>query len=289
MIRKLIYGLSIGVLSVGVLAGCGGTNVVGNNEEQEGTSTDKIEIKVGTCPGPYGDMFKEAIAPGLEEKGYKVTIVEFSDYVQPNIALAENEIDVNIFQHTVYFENFIEQHGLDLTKIITVPTAGLGFYSNTYTDISDVEKGATLAVPNDVTNLRRTLKEAQNAGLLTIDETVEANLFSEKNIIDNPLDLTIIPVEAAQLGRSIDTADLVAVLGNYALASGIDLDTALYTETLSDDMKNIIAARTSDIDSQFVKDIKEVVESEGFKEVIENSDDQFSAFQRPDWYVQKWQ
>ena len=146
-----------------------------------------------------------------------------------------------------------------------------------------------MTVPNDVTNLRRALKEAQNAGLLTIDETVDVTSFSEKNIKDNPLNLTITPVEAAQLPRTLQSSDLAAIPGNYALSAGIDLDSAIYKEVLAEEMKNVIAVQTKDIDSQFVKDILEVVQSEGFKDVIESSDYEFSSFQKPDWYTQKWQ
>lgn len=294
MKRKLSYTFGAIILGLGTLAGCGSstqsTSSTGSTKENTapGTNVEKTTIKFGTAPGPYGDMVKYATKPSLEEKGYKVEIIEFSDYVQPNLALAKGEIDVNVFQHNVYFENFKKEHQLELTKLINIPTAGLGFYSKKYTDISQVAEGATLTVPNDVTNLRRGLLEAQKAGLLKIDETIEVSQFSEKNVLENPLNLKITPVEAAQLPRTLDSADLAAIPGNYALSAGIDLNSAIYKETLSEDMKNIVAVRTSDADSQFAKDILEIVQSEAFSKVIESSEYQFSGFQKPEWYTTKW-
>lgn len=281
MKRKLLVGLSVLTLGLSLLTGC-----AGNTNTSAGA--EKKIIKFGTCPGPYGDMIKYAIKPPLEAKGYTVEIIEFSDYVQPNLALGKGEIDANLFQHSVYFENFKTEHSLDLTNAINIPTAGLGIYSKKYKDLSEVVDGATITVPNDVTNLRRALKEAQNAGLLTIDETVDATTFSEKNITSNPHNLVITGVEAAQLPRTLDSADLAAIPGNYALSAGIDLDSAIYKEVLAEEMKNIIAVQTKDKEAQFVKDIVEVVESEDFKNIIESSDYDFSGFQKPEWYTTKW-
>lgn len=301
MRKSLIYKLGLlAVVGFGILTGCGAQSASGESATSKDATTatgkatrnaedSKDTIKFGTCPGPYGDMIKYAIKPGLEEKGYKVEIIEFSDYVQPNLALGKGEVDANMFQHSVYLENFKTEHSLELSNLINIPTAGLGIYSNKYTDLSQVETGATLTVPNDVTNLRRALKEAQNAGLLSIDETVDITSFSEKNVKDNPLNLTITPVEAAQLPRTLQSSELAAIPGNYALSAGIDLDSAIYKEVLAEELKNVIAVQTKDIDSQFVKDILEVVQSEGFKDVIESSEYEFSSFQKPDWYTEKWQ
>lgn len=286
MKKKILAGFIIAALGASLFTGCG-SNKADSSAASAETGANK-EVTFGACPGPYGDMIKYAIQPGLEEKGYTVKIVEFSDYVQPNLALSRGEIDANLFQHNVYFESFIKEHNLELTAITNVPTAGLGFYSNKYKSLDELPDGFTLTVPNDVTNLRRSLLEAQKAGLLTVDETVEAAKFSEKNVTENPRNIVISPIDAAQLPRSLDNAELAAIPGNYAIAANIDLSTALYTEELAEDMKNVLAIRTSDKDSDFAKDVLEVVESEAFKEAIESSDYYFSTFQKPEWYVEKW-
>ncbi|MGN0583424.1 MAG: MetQ/NlpA family ABC transporter substrate-binding protein [Oscillospiraceae bacterium] len=114
------------------------------------TGTENL-IRVGVCAGPYEDMFKEGIQPKLEEKGYEVKYVDFSDYVLPNNALAEKEIDVNVFQHSTYLKKFSEEHDLDLTYITEIPTAAMGVFSNSFDSIDSVAEGSEAAIPNDDT------------------------------------------------------------------------------------------------------------------------------------------
>lgn len=104
-------------------------------------------IVFGVAPGPYGDMVKQAIAPTLKEKGYKVVVREFSDYVQPNMALANGSIDANLFQHSLYFDKFTADKGLKLSKLIVVPTAGMGFYSRKINSLDALKKGDILPSP----------------------------------------------------------------------------------------------------------------------------------------------
>ena len=125
-------------------------------------STESKEIKFGATAGPYSDMLTKAIVPGLEEKGYTVEVVEFSDYIQPNNALDNGDIDANLFQHTIYLENFAKQNNMDLTALISVPTAPMGIYSNKYKSLDEVKDGATIAIPNDPTNAARAFNTLQD-------------------------------------------------------------------------------------------------------------------------------
>lgn len=141
--KKLGFILAASALT---LAACGG----GEESDSAGTTEEASkEIKLGATAGPYSDMLSQAIVPGLEEKGYTVELVEFSDYIQPNVALDGGDIDANLFQHTIYLENFEEENGMDLSALITVPTAPMGIYSNLYDSLEAVEDGATIAIPND--------------------------------------------------------------------------------------------------------------------------------------------
>lgn len=121
-------------------------------------------IVFGVAPGPYGDMVKQAIAPTLKEKGYKVVVREFSDYVQPNMALANGSIDANLFQHTLYFDKFTADKGLKLSKLIVVPTAGMGFYSRKINSLDALKKGDIITLSNDPTNLARGLASCNRWG-----------------------------------------------------------------------------------------------------------------------------
>lgn len=243
-------------------------------------------IVVGISPGPYGDLFKQAIAPSLEKKGYSVSIKEFSDYVQPNLALSNKSIDVNLFQHSVYLSKFSADKGLKLSALISVPTAGVGIYSKKYTSLSEIKEGSTLTLPNDPTNLARALSFLQASGLIKIKPELNPTKASEKDIVENPKKLKIHPLEAAQIPRTLDSVDIAVATGNYAIASGI-YPTAIDREIIPESYINVIAVRTDDLEAQFVKDIKEVVESEAFLAVVNDPAKIFKDFQKPTWLKAK--
>lgn len=240
-------------------------------------------IVFGIAPGPYGDLIKQGIKPGLEKKGYKIELKEFSDYVQPNLALANGALDANLFQHRPYLEKFSADKGLKLSPVINVPTAGLGFYSNKVKSIKDLKKGDVITLANDPTNLARALRFLAKLELLTIKKDVDPTKASEKDIDQNPKGLSFKPLEAAQLPRTLDSSTASVVNGNFAIAAGLKLSDALELEDLDENIKNLIAVRTEDLDKPFVRDIKTVVESEEFLSVINDPNRIFFSFQRPEW------
>ncbi|MCA0971389.1 hypothetical protein LCM20_12355 [Halobacillus litoralis] len=255
------------------LAACSGGN-------SDAGASDKKTIKFGATSGPYSDMVTNAIAPLLEEKGYEVSNKEFTDYVQPNKALANGDLDVNLFQHKIYLDSFAKENNLDLSEVIIVPTAPMGIYSNTYEDLESIENGSSIALPNDPTNLARGLIVLEDAGLVKIKEDVDPLRASINDIADNVKDLEFVEVEAGQLPRLVDSEDLSLVPGNYALAADMDLMNALILEDMPDDYRNRVAVKTEDLDKQFVKDIKEVIESDEFEKII---DEDFQGFGKPQW------
>jgi len=246
-------------------------------------NSDPHTIVFGVAPGPYGDMVKQAIAPSLKEKGYKVVVREFSDYVQPNMALANGSIDANLFQHSLYFNKFTADKGLKLTKLLTVPTAGMGFYSRKVKSLDELKKGDIVTLSNDPTNLARGLRFLTALKLITIKENIDPTKASERDIASNPKGLVFKPLEAAQLPRTLDSVTASLVNGNFAIAAGLDLSSALAQEQLDENLKNIIAVRTEDADKPFAKDIVTVVKSPTYRAVIEDPKNVYSAFQKPDW------
>lgn len=246
----------------------------------ESSSTgEQKEIVLGATV-PYSDMLEKGVKPFLEEKGYKVEITEFNDYVQPNLSLANGSLDANLFQHKVYLEAFATEHDLDLSEVITVPTAPIGIYSKKYKSLDEIEDGSTIAIANDPTNLARGLTVLHENGVISFDETTNPLKATVKDIKENPKNLQFKEIEAAQLPRSLDSVDLAAVNGNFAISAGIDLTTALVLDKLPADIQNRVVVRTEDLNSQFVKDIKEIIESEDFRKVI---DEQFKGFNKPEW------
>lgn len=271
---KKWFAAIILLLVAGALAACGG------NDSSDGASSESKNIKIGATSGPYSDMVTKAIKPGLEELGYKVVVVEFSDYIQPNKALDSGDIDANVFQHTIYLENFENENNMDLTALISVPTAPMGIYSNTYKSFDEVKDGATITIPNDPVNAARAFNTLQDEGLIVVDGNADPLKVSEKDIIENKKNLKFQPLESGQLPRSVDSADLAAVPGNFALAAGMDLLSALALENMLDSYRNVAAVKAENEDSQFAKDLLSVVQSDEFGKVI---DEEFAGFGKPEW------
>ena len=269
--RRLGFRATFGAL----LLACGLSSALANS--------DPHTIVFGVAPGPYGDMVKQAIEPSLKEKGYKVVVREFSDYVQPNMALSNGSIDANLFQHSLYFDKFTADKGLKLTNLISVPTAGMGFYSHKIKSLDELKRGDIVTLSNDPTNLARGLRFLASLDLITIKDNIDPTKASERDIASNPKGLVFKPLEAAQLPRTLDSATAALVNGNFAIAAGLDLNTAIKQEHLDENLKNIIAVRTEDADKPFAKDIVEVVKSPAYRAVIDSPKNVYSAFQKPEW------
>ncbi len=246
-------------------------------------SNDPHSIVFGVAPGPYGELVKLAIEPGLEKKGYHVEIREFSDYVQPNLALSNGSIDANLFQHRLYLEKFSADKGLKLSPLINVPTAGIGLYSHKIKSLDELKAGDVITLSNDPTNLARGLRFLAKSGLITFKTDIDPTKVSEKDIEANPRGLVFKLLEAAQLPRTLDSATASLVNGNFAIASGLKLSSAVKLETLDENLKNLVAVRTDDLNKPFVKDIQSVIESPEFATVIQDPSHQFKEFQKPEW------
>jgi D-methionine transport system substrate-binding protein len=255
-----------------------------NSDSANAENKEVKEIIFGVAPGPYGDMAKLAIQPELEKKGYTVKLIEFSDYVQPNLALGNGEVNVNMFQHSVYLENFAKEHKLELSRVISIPTASMGIFSKRYKSLSELPEGAVVTLPNDVPNLARALRFLVQENIITLKPDIDLTKASEKDIAENPKKLKFTPAEAAQLPRTLESADIAIINGNYAISSGLSLADAVAKEKLDEPYKNIIAVRTADKDAQFVKDIEEIVKSEAFRTVILDSKNIFKDFDFPEWF-----
>jgi D-methionine transport system substrate-binding protein len=271
--KKVLFTVILLVLAATLVA-CGGDKEAGKNADNDKS------VKLGGTAGPYSDMLNKAIKPALEEKGYDVKIVEFSDYIQPNNALNNGDIDANLFQHSIYLENFSKENDMELTGLITVPTAPMGIYSNKFKSIEEIEDGATIAIPNDPVNAARTFLVLQDHGLIELDPNAEPLTVSEKDIKTNVKNLVFQPIEAGGLPRAVEGSDLAAVPGNFALAADMDLLDALVLENMPDQYRNLVAVTTANKDTQLAKDLKEIIESPEFEDII---DADFKGFGKPEW------
>ncbi|XOQ15022.1 MAG: Lipoprotein [Shouchella clausii] len=263
--------ISLGVIFVLGACGSGG---------EGGNAGDSKEIRFGATAGPYSDMITKAIIPGLEEKGYTVTVNEYQDYIIPNRELAEGKDDANLFQHQVYLDDFAENNDLELSSLISVPTAPMGIYSEEYDSLDEIEDGAEIAIPNDPTNGARAFLMLEEEGLISFEDGIDPLTVSVKDITENEKNLQFVELEAAQLPREVGEKPLTAVPGNFALSAGLDLNSAIKLENMPDQYRNVVAVRSEDADGELANDIKEVVESAEFEEVI---DKEFAGFGKPSW------
>ncbi len=243
---------------------------------------DLKELVIGTSAGPYADQIRYGIKPILEKQGYKIKLVEFNDYIQPNFALAEGALDANVFQHIIYLTRFAEQHKLPLSELIKIPTAPIAIYSHKHKSLNEVKAGTTVALPNDPTNQARALVMLDQIGWVKLKPGIDPIKASEKDIAQNLKGIKLLPLEAAQLPRSLQDADYAFVNGNFALASGLKLKDALRTEKISPSYANLVAVRTADKDKQFAKDIAAAYRSREFLEV---TNQRFADYAKTDYQL----
>ena len=243
---------------------------------------DPKEIVIGTSAGPYADQIKLGIKPILEKQGYKIKLVEFNDYVQPNFALAEGSLDANVFQHIVYLNKFATEHKLALTDLVTIPTAPIAIYSKKHKSLNEVKEGNSVGVPNDPSNEARALVLLDQLGWIKLRANFDPVRASEKDIVGNPKKIKIVPLEAAQLPRSLGDTDYSFINGNYALAAGIKLTEALVAEKISANYINLVAVRSADKDKQFAKDLAAAYRSREFLEVTNKH---FAGYSKTDYQL----
>ena len=251
-----------------ILAACGGQKdsapAASAAASSANNGAEKKEIVFGTTVGDFGDMVKDQIQPALEKKGYTVKLVEFTDYVRPNLALAEGELDINIFQHKPYLDDFKKEHNLNITEAFQVPTAPLGLYPGKLKSLEEVKDGSTVSAPNDPSNFARALVMLNELGWIKLKDGINPLTASKADIAENLKNIKIVELEAAQLPRSRADVDFAVVNGNYAMSSGMKLTEALFQEP-SFAYVNWSAVKTADKDSQWLKDVTEAYNSDEFK------------------------
>lgn len=255
MNKKLIVFV-VGILAL-LLAACGSAN-----------GSDDNVIKVGTTSAetPVWNLVKELVA----EEGIEIEVVKFDDYVQPNIALDNNEIDLNAFQTIVYFDSFIEDRGLELSPVGTTSIWPMGIYSNEVSDVNDLQDGAQVIIPKDPTNLGRALALLEKAGLITLVDDFDGTGGLE-NIVENPHNLDVVSVDAGQTARGLEDAAISVINSDMAINAGLNpTDDPIFREDSSNKAYiNIIASHTDRKDEEAFQKIVEVYHSDEVSSFIE--------------------
>lgn len=234
-------------------------------------SSDPINIKIGVV-GEFNEVLEEVIKRYEEGTGNTAELVKFADYNQPNEALASGDIDLNAFQHHKFLNEFNADRGSDLVAIGDTMLAPIALYSNKIKSLEELPEGAKIALPNDPSNGSRALFLLQDAGLIKV-EGEPGDIIGLENITENSKNLELIEMDASETARSLDDVDCAIVNDTFALDSGLDKDTSIYTEDpKSDSVKqyiNIIAARKEDENNEIYKEFVKYYQTEETKQDFE--------------------
>ncbi|MGN0168685.1 MAG: MetQ/NlpA family ABC transporter substrate-binding protein [Acetatifactor sp.] len=260
MKRKLFALIGVATLSASLLTGCG-------------SKADDKTIKVAATAVPHAEILEQA-KPILAEQGYTLEVQVFEDYVQPNEVVESGDFDANYFQHIPYLESFNEEKGTHLVNAGGIHYEPFGLYPGKETDLANIEN-ATIAVPNDTTNEARALLLLQDNGYLTLKEGV--GLTATKNdIVDNPYNIELVELEAAQIPRTLPDVSFGILNGNYAMEAGYTVaeDALLYESADSDAAAtyvNVIAVKEGNENSEKIKALVDVLKSDAIKEYINST------------------
>lgn len=227
-------------------------------------------LKIGASPVPHGDILN-FISPILAAEGIVIEVVEFTDYVQPNLALAAGDLDANYFQHVPYLEQFSADHGLNLVSLGGNFVAPIGIYSSRHTDFDALPNGATIAIPNDPTNGGRALLLLESVGLIELDANAGLQA-TPLDITSNPKNIRIVELEAPQLPRALQDVDAAAINTNYALEAGLNpVEDALLIEGADSPYVNVVAVQTSRANEPAFARLVEVLTSDAVREFINDA------------------
>lgn len=269
-IKKVILLALVLVLSLTLIVGC-----QNNEPDKDSPSADetKGKITVAASPTPHAQILAQ-VKDALKEQGYELEVVEFTDYVQPNLVVDAGDVDANFFQHQPYLDNFNEENNTKLVSIAPVHYEPLAIYAGKSADLSNIPDGAAIAVPNDTTNEARALLLLETNGLIKLKEG--AGFAATKNdIAENPHNIEIVELEAAQVSRVIDEVDFVVLNGNYALDAGLNVADAVAKEEQESEAAqtyaNIIAVKEGNEEREDIKALKEALKSDEVKQYINDT------------------
>ena len=250
---KKLFALTLAAASLTLaLTGCGSKtddNADANNDAQSSDQpTETVTVKLGVVGGIYEDLWAPAKA-ALADEGIDLEIVQFSDYVTPNNALANGDIDLNAFQHRIYLQSEIDNYGYEIQNIGNTFIIPLNLYSQKVSSVDELKDGDVVAIPDDLTNGGRALKVLEAAGIIELDPNAAFNPTLD-DITKYNVNVTIEELKANTIPSVLPDVAAAVVNGNYALDFGLKTDEAIYKDSVLDveEYWNLIAARTADVE-----------------------------------------
>lgn len=233
--------------------------------------SELVKVKVGASVTPHAEILN-AVKDELKAAGFDLEVVEFTDYVLPNTALEQGDLDANYFQHTPYLENFNEENGTHLVSVGKIHYEPFGIYAGKTSDLSAIPEGGSIAIPNDGTNEARALLLLEAQGLIKLKEgiTFTATVL---DIAENPKNLSIKEIEAAQLARSLQDVDAAVINGNYAIQAGLKVKDALAIEDkdsiAADTYANVLVVKEGHENDEATKALLAALQSDTAKKFME--------------------
>ena len=282
--KKLVSLLLSGALAVGLLAGCGSTgnsgtaNTPAANTESPAASTETgslegTTLKVGATPAPHAEIL-EVVKDILAEQGITLEIVQYNDYVQPNNAVEDGSLDANYFQHITYMNDFNTEYGTHLVSAAEVHYEPMGLYAGKTASLDELADGAQIGVPNDATNEARALLLLEQEGLITLNKDAGINA-TILDIVDNPKNLEIVELEAAQIPSRLADVDLAVINGNYAIGADLKVSDALAIESADGAAAtayvNVLAVKEGRENDEAIQALVKALKSDEVKEYMEET------------------
>lgn len=260
--KKVISVLLVLTLFGAILTGCGKKD-----------NFDK-KIVVGASTTPHAEILEQA-RPALKEAGYELEIIEYADYVQPNLALDSGDLDANYFQHQPYLDQFNKENKTELVSAGIIHYEPFGIYPGKTATFDALPDGAQIAVPNDATNEARALLLLEAQGLITLKEGADLNA-TKNDVAENPKNIDIVEIEAAQLARSLQDVDMAVINGNYAIQAGLNVSNDAIAFEDKDSIAaetygNIIAVKEGNEDRADIKALIKALQSDAVKQFINDT------------------
>ncbi len=271
--KKIISLALVAALGLFAFAGCGNKAATDGSAADSAAGGEMTTITVGATASPHAEILN-ALKDTLAAEGVDLVVKEYTDYVMPNTAVENGEIDANYFQHITYMNDFNAENGTHLVDAADVHYEPMGIYGGKSSDLNNIPDGASIAVPNDTTNEARALQLLAAQGIITLPEGADQNV-TKKDIVENPHNVNIVELEAAAVPRALEDSDFAVINGNYALAAGLTADDGLAFEgddSLGATMYvNVLAVKEGNENNEAIKKLAAALTSDECKKFIEET------------------
>ena len=240
-----------------------------DNSSSKVDDQTKKEISMGVSPGPYNDLFNDAVKPILESEGYKVKLVNFPHLLESDVALSEGSIDLTVAQHTAYMDVFNSQRKANLKPVVHVPSVPAAIFSNKFTSIENVFPGAKIGIPQDASNAARSYNLLEKAGWIKLKPNTNPIIVGKNDIAENIAGVNIVEMDSANIPRVLNELDFAVIPGSIVYSANIDSKKALLSETIIPDLEIMVVVNEGNENSQWAKDIKRIYQSQQFKDYMQ--------------------